>query len=380
MIVERRTPKQTLYNVNLLVIQATPFCNINCDYCYLPHRGSKQLISMDVIDNLFQKLFQSGLVNKKFTIVWHAGEPLVVPIAFYEQVFQRINELNTIKSEISHSIQTNGTLLDQKWCDFIKKYNVKIGVSLDGPEFIHDAHRKKRSGKGTHKDTMRGIAILNENKIEFHVISVITRSSLDYPNEIFNFFLENKIRNVGLNIEEIEGVNLSSTLQRESEQQYIAFIKRFYELSKKHFGLIRFREFQRFKALIFDKASISQGQQSTPFTIISIDCNGNFSTFSPELLGMKSPLYGDFVFGNVLESSFLQVLSTEKFRQINQDIQYGIEMCRKHCDYFSLCGGGAPSNKYFENQTFRSTETMHCRYTKQILSEIILGDLENSLL
>ena len=370
--------------VKLVVIQPTPFCNLDCDYCYLPDRQLKARLSLDLLDPIFKNLFQSNLIDQEFTVVWHAGEPLTMPIAFYESAFQKIAQLNQDSNknrcQISHAIQTNGTLINQAWCDLIKRYRVQVGVSLDGPAFIHDAHRKTRKGLGTHASTMRGISLLKANKIDFHVIAVLTQDSLDFPEEIFNFFLEHEIRQVGFNIDEQEGANLSSSFERVGvEEQYRVFMKRFYYLVKSTNGYLKVREFENLENFICYGMPNGFKGQFIPFTIITIDYQGNFSTFSPELLSMSSPIYGNFILGNVLHNSFESACETDKFKRINQDIQAGIDLCRHTCQYFSVCGGGAPSNKYFENGSFASSETMYCRYNTQILTDIILEDIETSL-
>ena len=102
-------------------------------------------------------------------------------------------------------------------------------------------------------------------------------------------------------------------------------------------------------------------------------------TFSPELLSLDTPDYGKFVVGNILQDSFESAAETEKFKTITNEIQAGVNACQETCEYFSLCGGGAPANKYFENGSFNSTETLHCRYTQKALIEIVLQDLEESL-
>jgi uncharacterized protein len=366
--------------VKLVVIQPTPFCNLNCDYCYLPDRQSKDKLSLDLLEPIFKNLFQSKFIGKEFTVVWHAGEPLAMPVTFYESAFNEIDrcdrEFNSTGCLISHAFQTNGTLINRAWCDLIKKYRVKVGVSLDGPAFIHDAHRKTRKGLGTHASTMRGISLLQANEIDFSVIAVLTQNSLDFPEEIFNFFMEHQIRNVGFNIDETEGANPSSSLAKVGvEERYRAFMKRLYELTKSTNGYLQVREFEQTKAFIYGTCNPLKGQ-FTPFTMINIAYNGDFSTFSPELLSMKSSHYGDFILGNVRHHTFDSACATDKFKRMNRDIQAGVDSCKRTCQYFSLCGGGAPSNKYFENGSFATSETMYCKYTKKILTDIILEDLE----
>ncbi len=369
--------------LRLLVLQPTTFCNLDCSYCYLPDRKSRYKFSLDLLEPIFKKIFYSQLLDRGFTVVWHAGEPLTVPISFYESacsIIEQLNqEINSNPYDISHSIQTNGTLITQTWCDFFKAYDIKVGVSIDGPAFIHDAYRKTRTGIGTHSSTMRGISLLRKNNIDFSTISVVTEKSLDYPDEIFNFFRANRIRNVGFNVEEIEGINLSSSLQKlDIQERYRHFMERLYDLAKETKGDLRVREFENTKKLICSDGKKIQGQ-GTPFSMINIAYNGDFSTFSPELLSMESSTYGDFIIGNILPDNFKYVVKTDKFQRINRDIQAGVDLCQKTCPYFSVCGGGAPSNKYFENDSFRTTETLYCKYTTKIITDIVLKDIEKDL-
>jgi uncharacterized protein len=156
-------------------------------------------------------------------------------------------------------------------------------------------------------------------------------------------------------------------------------------LQKQAKGAIRIREFDRaFQAILANPNSLevdpSKGNdQTTPFGIISVDTKGNLSSFSPELLGMKSAEYGDFCFGNVMEDELLSISQTDKFNQILHDIEKGKQICSQTCEYYFLCGGGAPSNKYYENGTFASGETMYCRNTIKAPLDIVLMDLEASL-
>ncbi|MGB5711128.1 MAG: SPASM domain-containing protein, partial [Waterburya sp.] len=208
---------------------------------------------------------------------------------------------------------------------------------------------------------------------------VLTKDSLNFPEEIFNFFMEHQIRNVGFNIDETEGANQSSSLTKDgAEERYRTFMQRFYQLAKSTNGYLRVREFEQTKNFIYEKCNAHQGQ-FTPFTMINIAYNGDFSTFSPELLSMKSSTYGDFILGNVQQDSFDSICQTDKFQRMNQDIQAGVELCKRNCQYFSLCGGGAPSNKYFENGSFATSETMYCKYTKKIITDIVLDDIEKDL-
>ncbi|KGF71806.1 hypothetical protein DO97_15610 [Neosynechococcus sphagnicola sy1] len=370
--------------ISLVIIQATSFCNLDCDYCYLPDRQSKKNLSLDLIEPIFTQLFTSRFLGEEFTICWHAGEPLAVPIEFYDAALSKINlldqKLNKQRYLVRQSIQTNGTLINPAWCDLFKKYQVNVGISLDGPAFIHDAHRKTRTGIGTHASVMRGIEHLRNHDLDFNIIAVITQESLDYPDEIFNFFMENGIIDVGFNIEELEGVNRSSSLQNpDAERRFRAFIQRFWQLAAEAQGVFRLREFERICSLIYAGDRIPRSGLSSPFAIINIDYQGNFSTFDPELLAVKVEPYGNFILGNILEDSFESVCHTEKFWEIYQDIEAGVRLCQQKCQYYGVCGGGSASNKYWEHGSFRVAETMACRFYEQMVTDVVLAGLESSL-
>ena len=225
---------------------------------------------------------------------------------------------------------------------------------------------------------MRGIEHLQRNGIPFHVITVLTRDSLDYPDELFAFYVEHGIERVGFNIEEIEGPHRASSLTApEVEHRYRAFLCRFYDLVVRADPPLHVREFDSaIAAVLAPTREVPRLQETTPFAIVTVDCEGNFSSFSPELLGLPSAEYGGFVLGNVHHDAFADAARSERFQAIDASIGAGIARCRATCSYFGLCGGGAPANKYFENGSFDSTETLFCRFTRQAILDVLLDKLE----
>lgn len=371
--------------ISLLVLQPSPFCNINCDYCYLPNRTSTRRMPMEVLKSAIEKTFASDLVRGELTIIWHAGEPLAVPLSWYQEAFALIRAATPAGAKISHSFQSNGTLINQAWCDFFREYRITPGLSIDGPAFLHDAHRKTRQGAGTHAAGMRGLQLLKANGIPFHVISVITREALDHAEEIYDFFAAAGVERLGLNIEEIECDHASSSLGPVHDERVRNFYQTIYRRQKER-RLITIREFSAAEQKIRAGVSLREfdfpwfNEQVRPFGIVSVDCSGNFSTYSPELLGMTLQPYGEFSFGNVSREHFADVLETPKFRAVLGDIQEGIRRCASTCPYYGYCGGGAPGNKYYENGSFASTQTMYCRYSVQMPLDIVLADMETTLL
>src|SRR5262245_52159348 len=109
--------------LELLVLQPTPFCNINCSYCYLPDRQSRRRMSPDTLSETFRWVFGSGLAREPFTLLWHAGEPLVLPVSFYATAEELLRRHNVASIPVLQSFQTNATLIDADWCAFLKRPN-----------------------------------------------------------------------------------------------------------------------------------------------------------------------------------------------------------------------------------------------------------------
>ena len=366
------------------MVQGTPFCNLDCDYCYLPDRGDRTRLSGAVLDAALDRVLESPYVAGPFTLLWHAGEPLALPRSFYDDATARIEAALARHPEraglrIQQCVQTNATTINRDWCDCLKRNNIAVGVSLDGPAFLHDAHRRTRTGLGSHAATMRGIAWLQREGIPFHVIAVLTSDSLDHPDAIFDFFLEQGITDVGFNMEETEGANAHSSLSAELEQRYVAFMQRLWERNAASGGRLNCREFDGVLALAHADTRLERTDMNRPFVIVNVDVHGNFTTFDPELLAVNTPEFGDFVFGNVLTDSLESVVGTEKFQRVARDMEAGVDLCRSTCAYFGLCGGGAGSNKYWEHGSFAVSETLACRFRIQRVADVVLAELERSL-
>ena len=365
--------------IQLLVVQPTPFCNIDCRYCYLPDRTNKSVVAEETLHNLFSQVFASGWADEGLSVVWHAGEPLVLPIAFYRRAFALIDALKPERLAVKHSFQTNGTLIDDAWCDFIAEAGVNVGVSIDGPQRLHDKNRVTRSGRGTFDKTIAGVRSLRRHGVPFHVISVLTAESLAAPQEMFDFYLAEGIDNICFNVEESEGEHRSSSFATAGiEDSYYQFLSEFWRLSSEHPGKIQFiREIDDAQRNIFrPKDAGFFNQLATPFAITSMDWTGNIATFSPELLGLKSPLYDNFVLGNINRDRLVDLADRPLLVRMQADIEAGIALCRERCEYFSVCGGGEPVNKLFENGSFATTETTYCRMTKMRATDLVLDRLE----
>jgi uncharacterized protein len=370
--------------IRIVVVQPTPFCNIDCRYCYLPHRTDKTLMPQSTVETLFERVFDSGWASEDLTIIWHAGEPLVVPPEFYERAFQSIQARCPASVHVRHSMQTNGMLLSREWCDLFKAWHVGVGVSIDGPKRFNDAHRLTRAGKSTFDQAVAGIRLLRSEGVPFHVITVLSEASLQSPQELLDFYRSEGIEDICFNVEESEGEHVSSLFSASGPQtRFRQFLGDFWRLARQGSGIRFIREIDGMLPRVFRPAGTPfRNVQTEPFGMLNVDCRGNVSTFSPELLGLKRPEYADFIVGNVHTDTLDGMRRSAALAAMSRDIAAGVEACSESCEYFSVCGGGAPVNKLFENGSFASGRTSFCDLTQKVPIDLILeafDRLENGI-
>ncbi|MEN6303942.1 MAG: anaerobic sulfatase maturase [Armatimonadia bacterium] len=171
-----------------------PACNLNCEYCFYLEKqalfapGEQYRMPENVLS-----AFIAGYIASQPTpvveFVWQGGEPTLLGIDFFRKVVELQKPFAKEKT-ITNSLQTNGTLLTDEWCRFLKKYNFMVGISLDGPKEIHDRYRKDRKGRGTFEQAMRGLTLLQKHKVEYNVLACVARETAARPLEVYRFFKE----------------------------------------------------------------------------------------------------------------------------------------------------------------------------------------------
>jgi uncharacterized protein len=361
-----------------VIIQASPFCNIDCDYCYLPARQDRTRMSMGVVRSIVQFLVGVTEFAPVVDIAWHAGEPLVVPRSFYEAAFAEFARLGDRGVRCVHQFQTNGTLITEAWCEFIREHQMLIGLSIDGPAELHDRHRKDRRGRGTFDRVMKGAQLLAKSGIEFSVTSVLSIDSLMRPDLVCDWIEECGITSIGFNVEEIEGAHLTSTVAGDDATAlYREFFSALYEFTKTH-PEVRIREIIESRNLLLRPTAYRfvNGENALG-SILNFDVNGRVSTFSPELLtSAPTSRYRSFTWGQVADDDFSAFVESVTGSAFYEDMRAGVTACARECEYFGVCGGGAPGNKFSELGTVTGTETTTCRLRVKTLMDVMAGALE----
>jgi uncharacterized protein len=369
----------------LLILQPSSLCNLNCTYCYVPNRQNRTAMSDTTLRAALQLLLSRSVPGDSVRILWHAGEPLAVGLKFFEGAAEIIRGCTPRGVRISQIIQTNGTLINEEWCRFFVREKILVGLSIDGPAVVHDRQRRNLGDGPTHAGVMRGLRLLEKHGIALHAISVLTPHSLDFADEIFDFFIEAGVKSVGFNLEETEGVHTSVFGKQKagaarSREKYKIFMSRLFDRWNGAGKRPRIREFESMSfaigTFLRNHNFYRTADDLIPFNNIAVTRDGEISTFSPELASGTPSNPFRFSLGNVHRvSSFEELATSQKFQELAKEVKKGVDRCRSECEYFPICGGGMASNKFYENGTFDCAETTACALHRKTLADVVADGL-----
>lgn len=359
-----------MWRPRLIVLQPTPYCNINCDYCYLGNRDDRRLMAPAVVDAIRDKLFARMAPDASPRIVWHAGEPTVAPVAWYEAVYEKLRPVTP--PDAVFAIQTNGIAISAAWIEFLRRSGTNVGMSIDGPQRFHDARRKTRAGAATWPLVMASLRNLQSGGIRPNVITVLHRKSLSAPEDFYRFYRDNDIDSVSFSIDEANGANATSSFDAaDGKVAMTAFLRRILDLAFAEGYRLHIREVERIARLLTEDTA-SDNEQVRPWDVVAVAANGNVTSFSPDFMELRSPDHNDFCFGNILENDFDELVGNRIFRRTAEEIRVGVELCRTSCAYFGVCGGGSPSNKMSEHGSLKSGETLFCKLSIQAPADALV--------
>ncbi|MEU5609760.1 cyclophane-forming radical SAM peptide maturase AmcB [Streptomyces sparsogenes] len=349
-----------------VVVQPTTWCNLDCRYCYLPFRKLKHQMPPEVADALavsVTQLTDSG--GSPIGIVWHGGEPLAAGPQKFTALLAPFEDLRQA-GRVHHYVQTNATLITDTWCDLLNTYDVRVGVSIDGPAAAN-AERVDLRGKPAFERILHGIRRLREHSIPFSVISVVGMQSISRPEALLEFLTELGCHSAGFNIEEIEGINTERHPPAPEEAE--EFWRRTLTWTRSHGDRLKIRELERLAEYLhlIRTGQRTEWDQRRLDPIPTISVTGDVVLLSPELADTTDPAHRDFLAGNILQQPLADILDGAHRLRYIQDFLTGLENCRTQCAFFDFCRGAQAANRYFENGSLQSTETNYCRVSRQAL-------------
>jgi uncharacterized protein len=178
-------------NYHLLAKPAGAACNLGCKYCFFLSKenlyGERESPLMDeaTLDAHIRQLFESS--GPEVQLAWQGGEPMLRGLDFFRRSVVLANHYRKPHQRILHTIQTNGTLIDDEWAAFFKRHNYLVGLSIDGPRALHDAYRIDKQGAGSFDDVIRGWNCLRRHAVDVNILCTIHAANADHPLDVYRF-------------------------------------------------------------------------------------------------------------------------------------------------------------------------------------------------
>ncbi|MBE4260273.1 anaerobic sulfatase maturase [Vibrio parahaemolyticus] len=182
-----------VYRFHAVSKPAASRCNLDCSYCFYLHKASllEQTHQAKMSDETLERYIQQYIeaqTGDEVIFTWQGGEPTLMGLDFFEKVIALQKRYKKPKQTILNDLQTNGILLNETWCKFLKKHQFLVGISIDGPKHLHDQHRLSRSGKSSFDKVMTAVHLLKQFQIEFNALCVVNQDNGAFPLEVYRFF------------------------------------------------------------------------------------------------------------------------------------------------------------------------------------------------
>ena len=220
---------------SMLIKPASSLCNMRCTYCFYEDVSSKRsvsnhgIMSLDTMEKLIVKTLYMFDEEVMITYAFQGGEPTLAGLEYFEKFTELVNLRKKAFHHVTYCLQTNGLLIDDKWCEFFKRNKFLIGVSLDGFERNHDAVRRDQKQNGTYRRILENINKLQQAGVEFNILTVLTSFLSRHAKELFEFYREHNFRYIQLIpcLPELDGKESSFSLKPE---EFFGFYDEFFKL------------------------------------------------------------------------------------------------------------------------------------------------------
>ena len=340
---------------------AGSLCNLRCKYCYylekrkLYQQNPNNIISDHMLEK-FIKEYIEAQSTPQVLFTWHGGETLMRPIAFYKRALE-LQRIYGRGRQIDNCIQTNGTLITDKWCEFFKENNFLVGVSIDGPQEFHDEYRRTSMGQPTFLKVMAGIKLLNKHKVEWNALAVVNDFNADYPLDFYNFFRDIECRYIQFSpiVERIvnrpDGLTLApgmtpgGTLTDFSvtPEQWGNFLCTIFdEWVKTDVGT--------YFVQIFDSTLANWvGEQPGVCTLAKECGHAGVMEFNGDVYSCDHFVYPEYRLGNLATRTITEMMYSEQQNQFARlKHQLLPQQCRE-CQFEFACHGECPKNRFVDD-------------------------------
>jgi uncharacterized protein len=363
-------------------------CNLDCSYCFflskeMLYPGSRFHMADDLLEIYIRQLLEAHRVPE-VNIAWQGGEPTLMGLPFFRRAVALAEKYRRPEQQLLHTIQTNGTKIDDEWAAFFKEHNFLVGLSVDGPRVMHDTYRVNKGGAGSFDQVMAGWAALRRHEVDFNILCTLHAANADHPLEIYRFFRDELHAEFIQFIPIIERMDSNATdlilvagsaapaqtMPAPSVQAWQSWRDR--PLYTQHGDLVTERSVQpdqygRFLIGIYDEwVRHDVGRiyvQMFDVALASWVGMHSLCVFAPTCgnalaLEHNGDLYScdhfvepNYRLGNIRDEHMIELVASPKQRKFGQDKQDSLPQYCLDCDVKFACNGGCPKDRFIATPT-----------------------------
>ena len=327
-------------DLSILIKPSSSLCNLKCKYCFYHDEAENRenasygFMKEDVLEEIIKKA--AVYCKGTCTIVFQGGEPTLRGLDFFEEVIRLQKKYKTEEMMFSNAIQTNGMKLDREWARFFKKNRFLVGISLDGNSFTHDFFRIDSVGEGTFQQVMKGIKILQEESVDYNILTVVTPIVVKKISKIYSFYKE-------MGFEYLQFIPCLNPIGKEGEKyefslspnQYGQFLKSLFDLWYQDLEkgkIIHIQLFEEYIKMLYRQPPGLCGMAGFCTAQHVIEADGQVYPCDFYVLDR-------YKLGNIMESSFEEINEVRNSIHFIEESLVIPEKC-KDCKYYPLCRGG----------------------------------------
>jgi uncharacterized protein len=358
-------PSATPRTFHVMAKPIGPICNLDCKYCFYLEKerlypekinASDFRMTDDVLRNYVRQHIGQQNVPE-ITFAWQGGEPTLMGLDFFRRAVELQAEYCPPTQRIANALQTNGLLLDDAWCDFFRRENFLIGLSIDGPKEIHDAYRVNKAGHGTHDAVMRAWGLLKKHGVQYNTLTVVNRLVGDHPTEVYEFLKDNGsafmqfiplVERVGAEPHALAGPPLLKVLAPYAEvapwsvlpDQFGNFICEIFDRwVRRDVGTI-------FVQLFDVQLGIEVGAGSS-LCVFAETCGRAMALeHNGDLYSCDHFVYPDFKLGNIMDQTIDHMVHSPAQKQFGDDKRDALPQYCQRCEVKKYCNGECPKHRF----------------------------------
>lgn len=343
---------------NPFAVMAKPVgsaCNLRCKYCYYLEKGKfynsgdSHLMDDESLESFISQYIGSQ-PTKSVVFNWHGGEALIRPLNFYKKVME-LEEKYANGREISNTIQTNATLLTDEWCEFFKEHKWLVGVSIDGPQELHDIYRKRHDGKSSFNEVMEGIEFLNKHRVDWNVLATVNAANADYPKETYNF-----LKQLGTPFLQftpvVERIKKDGMLAHQSEENIKLADFSVKPLQWGEFMCGVFDEWVKndvgeIYVQLFDATLANKMGVQSPVCTMASECGSALAVeFNGDVYSCDHFVFPKYRLGNIHKKPLWQMAMSENQKRFGLNKKDSLPKKCRECEYLWACHGECPRNRF----------------------------------